>query len=42
VAGSEGERKQGHFTRIDQSGIPDEEPVVVYLKDLGFGLYPVR
>jgi hypothetical protein len=36
VATSEQERGRGHFIRIDRLGIPDEEPVQVYLKDLKF------
>jgi hypothetical protein len=36
VAVNEEEREKGHFIRIDRMGIPDEEPVPVYLKDLRF------
>jgi hypothetical protein len=36
VATSEQDRERGRFTRIDQMGIPDEEPAPVYLKDLKF------
>jgi hypothetical protein len=38
VAGSEQEKKEGHFTRIDRIGIADEEPVPVYIKDLRFAV----
>jgi hypothetical protein len=38
VAASEGERKEGHFFRIEQSGIADEETVSIYLKDLRFSV----
>ena len=36
VAANEQEREKGHFIRIDRMGIPDEEPIPVYLKDLKF------
>lgn len=36
AAVNEQEREKGHFIRIDQMGIPDEEPMPVYLKDLSF------
>jgi hypothetical protein len=36
AAVNEEERKKGHFIRIDRMGIPDGEPVLVYLKELGF------
>jgi hypothetical protein len=36
AAVSEQEREKGYFIRIDRMGIPDEEPVSVYIKDLKF------
>ncbi|MDR3129911.1 MAG: hypothetical protein LBU18_00005 [Treponema sp.] len=36
VAANEQERGKGHFIRIDRMGIPDENPLPVYLKDLKF------
>jgi hypothetical protein len=36
VAVNEQEREKGHFVRIDRMEIPDEEPMLVYLKDLTF------
>jgi hypothetical protein len=36
VAVSEQEREKGHFIRIDRMEIPDEEPELVYIKDLKF------
>jgi hypothetical protein len=36
AAVSEEERERGHFTRIDQLGLSDGEPILVYLKDLKF------
>ncbi|MDR2633177.1 MAG: transposase [Treponema sp.] len=39
VAASEQEREKGHFTRIDQMEMPDEEPAPVYLKDLKFPVH---
>jgi hypothetical protein len=36
AAAGEQERGKGHFIRIDRMGIPDEEPVSVYIKDLKF------
>jgi hypothetical protein len=36
IAGSEKERNQGSFTRIERSAIPEGEPVKVWIKDLGF------
>jgi hypothetical protein len=36
AAVNEQEREKGHFVRIDRMEIPDEEPMLVYLKDLTF------
>lgn len=36
VATSEQDRNAGHWTRIDEIGIPDNTPVKVWLKDLEF------